>query len=126
MQLFRQHLADAGFASAHKADQQNDTMPLPRHRKLFVFCCRQSKVALLALLDADCTTEGMELNRGGTRVSIALKRFSRLRREVGMLFLLKRKIVLHRSTYRLSFYLHRCGGVKSYVARAGVRRQLIG
>src|SRR5256885_7426207 len=99
MQLFRQHLADAGFASAHKADQQNDTMPLPWHRKPFVFCCRQSKVALLALLDADCTTEGMELNRGGTRVSKPLKGFPGLWREVGMLLLLERKIVLHRSIH---------------------------
>src|SRR3954468_15691014 len=58
----------------------------------------------LALLDADCTTEGMELNRGGTRVGKPLEGLSRLRFEAGMGLLLERKIVLHRAVHRLGFH----------------------
>src|SRR5438270_9355413 len=80
---------------------------------------------VLALLDANCTTERTQLNRGGTRVRSACERVSADQSVANLRFLLQRKIVLHRAARGAGIHVHGCSSGQGYIDGAGMIAQPI-
>src|SRR5205085_3423070 len=80
---------------------------------------------VLALLDANCTTERTQLNRGGTRVGSACEGVSADQSVAHLRFLLQRKIVLHRAARGAGIHVHRRGSGQGYINDARMIAQPI-
>jgi len=100
----RQLATGSSLAGAHESDKKDVARCFQFGPPPQLFFSRKK---LLALLDANCTTERAELNRGGTRVGSTGEGVSAQQSVAGLRFCgLQRKIVLHGAAGSAGVYIH--------------------